>query len=850
MNSRNTQKEQQKDEIKRACTPEKMARWIANETGEKANRSGRCWRVGKGGTGGSIVISQDADGAVIFDHANADLKGDVFEAVTYYRRCKDFTEALRIAADEIACMPLYDHTEAAADGQNDRRAPQTAAERKPVYERFMERYKDALVSGLNSPAFERMMSARGLDASKIATLPRIGFALDDTGWINSPKAEIKGFKAVKNSIVVWNETDFTIKALEIDEKTGKRSGVIRQLGSCHWIPFDKQPDGAVYICEGETSAIALMFAGISGQIPAFAIPLKPEGDGEELIRQYAAKSKRIYLAYDNDAKGRELTETAKKIAPYAIDMSALWSGNEWTESADPNDFVKRYGGESGEKITEWIECQDKHTEGEGECQDKHTADTDAERKAAQDSIKTVDDVLAYFKAKNDARPHTECSVRFYNDELFGRFCYNLDPYGIRRFAPVANLVAYAVARLAKYRKIAGKRILTEQRIINICGKTQSGKNWVLGLEGSHALAYQLEKESDCYSVSQDNAQPTGNGLALYALNFAANDKNKGLVKVIIHPESGNALTQGYDAVKRTGSLSSFDIGLSSRRVDVPKTGTALKDFKDYNESYCFEGVCVRAFQNVNAQKVIIPRFAGGGESRRETWFAITHPINDDMCNNRNRQLFEDVLDYSFDTEKCDCEFDNLRKRSLPFNPERDHFDDPPKDTIRIDTSCTAYRLVYETLLETVKNAYFRQDKCALICSQLQFMTALCAGLHGRYEANDDDYWCAGYIVEVLSRSLDMIAEWDNRPENTETLHAQLLGFVERAGAAGVRADSIFRKFPDGKRALDEMLAGDNGEGAPIFRMIDAGSKKGNAFYFASEFRDEVSKNERFRTPMK
>lgn len=813
------EKRQEIDAIKRAITAETLAGWIAQKTGEKVHRSGNGWRVGKGRSGGSIKIDDSGDGPIINDFAGGP-KGDCISVIQDIGQC-DFNSALQIAR-ELSGSPISTVTQ----------------EQKPKPSPIVHvtKHWEQLRRGLESHGCMHLMELRGLDKYKIQEAPNVGYTDKETPFYNDVK--------IPTNSLVFRDSKGRFKFIEFgpDGHRTKLALHIPGAGDCMWTPMESIPEtGDLIVCEGEMGAASLYWDGLQ------AIPCKPEREGIEVIKNLGS---RCILAYDNDNQGRNYTANALKINPDAIDISGLWSSQEWNDKDDPNDFVARLR-KNGGCIRDAVTGEIERLRAERAKAKADAEKADADQKAILESLKTVGDVLEYLKSKNDTRTHSDCSTRFYKDELFGNFCYSLDPYGIRRFAPVACLVAYAVARLAKYTKHAGGRILTEQRIINLCGALKSGKDWVLGTtSGSHSLAHQLRTEKECYSVSVDNAPPTGNGLARYALEFAANDQNKGLVKVIIHPESGNALTQGYDAAKRAGSLSSFDIGLSNRRVDVPKTGTALKDFKDYHESYDFEGVCVRAFQNVNAQKVIIPRFAGGGESRREMWFAITHPVNDDMCNDKNGQLFEDVLGYSFDPESCDTAFDSLKKSALPFEPMTEYFDTPPKDTINIDTGCEVYNTVYYRLLETVTNPYFKQDKSALIRSQFQFAAALCAGLHGRYDANDDDYWCAGYIVEVLSRSLDMIAEWDNRPENTETLHAQILGYVERAGASGVRADSVFRKFPDGKRAISELLAGDDGDGAPIFRMIDAQSKKGNAFYFASQFRDAVEKDDRFRMPMK
>ena len=365
------------EQVRTECAAAKVAQWIANETGKPLHKSGKEFRIGDNN---GVSITQTPNGALVNSFDSSGLSGDVFDVIAQQRNV-DKAEALQIAAKEIANIQIDD----TQPKKPKKRQADTIEDRKPIFSRFIRYYRKRLIDGLHSQVFEKMMEKRGLEASKIETLQGVGFAAEPVGWINGTDPNVCGLYICESSLVFWNETDCTILAIRLDPETGKRKHKIEkaidtktkkpielnpatQLGNCHWQPL-KLSKPNVYLCEGETSAIALMFSGIQGEIPAQAVPLKPEKCGENIILELAKSGKQIFLAYDNDNIGKGYTKKALALVPSAIDISGLWRGEDWGDGTDPNDFVKKFGEKSGELITAYI-AQLKEKSGQTEDQGK------------------------------------------------------------------------------------------------------------------------------------------------------------------------------------------------------------------------------------------------------------------------------------------------------------------------------------------------------------------------------------------------------------------------------------------------------------------------------------------------
>ena len=452
-------------------------------------------------------------------------------------------------------------------------------------------------------------------------------------------------------------------------------------------------------------------------------------------------------------------------------------------------------------------------------------------------------IQAYFASMQAPEHLSPCMQRLHNDALFGAVLRDLDPHGMRSFAPLACICAYGLARLARYDIDSH----SNPKIINMVAKSGGGKDWILGTHPrSKSLYRQLLKEPEICAEYSENASITGNGLSLDAFLFAAKESEKGedaRARVCIRPEFGNAATRGYGSDERAGSIANYDISLDYGEVKKPRTKGDLKDLKDYRDSYPYLGIEIRAYQDINGAKALRSRFAGAGEGRRELSFWISNPTENPACNDENAPVWEKALkDSAFTPNGCERAFARLAHTALPAVPIAPQFEDEPRTEIRISPIGAPYMAVYRELLKTVQNPYYRADKSALIRDRLQFLSAISAGLHGRIEADEDDYWIAGAIVEALATSMDSIMEAEGAVDEASSIKRKIIERVEAAGVKGVRDD----KLSFDRRALDELCGKHTDKDGNMYFEPDAPlvyrlNARRHRVYFAAQYVDQITK---------
>ena len=829
--------EQELNEILKCCTCQILADYIARMKGQTAKpKNDGGYQIGRQKDGGSISVHENSKGEVRATDFNGELShGSLLDWIEHLEGITDFKSKIE-RAREIVNAPIVPTT--TTSKQKDKRhAAETIDERRPIYEAFMCKYRQSLIDGLQSDECENVFKKRNFDASKVATLKRVGYSLKGTDWVNGANPEVKGFSIPAHSIVFWDDSECAIKATPLLLETGKRDkryGFI-QLGSCHWMPFDELKD-TVFITEGETSAIALIFSMINNNIVC-AFPCKPQGDNQKTIAELS-KTKTIYLAYDNDNAGRDFTKDALAIAPNAIDISSLWSGEGWNEGDDPNDFVKNCMSHNppktpGELIRFY--CNQKREE-QAETQQPVI---DQEKPKAIDTS-NIEELQSYFLTKAQAKDSEFAKIAM-NDDVIGGFVKLVDPYRMRSHAPIACMIAFAVAYLSNYRF---NNLFTEARIVNIVARSNGGKDWVLGThEKSRSLYKQLEAIEQMSVDCNADASVTGNGMSKSAFLWAANSVNKGKIRCMFWPEFGNAQTRGYGQSERAGSIGNYDMMIGYKKIKKPQNKADLKELKDYENEYPFRTIEVRAFQGINGAKVVIPQFEGSGEARREFWFYMEKPEDDPLCNELNAPDFERLLkDSAFMPEKCDEAFNLLKTNALSFNPSSEYFDSPIQDRITIDSTSQEYKAAYKGLLSIVTNTFYRADKAELLRDKLQYCAALSAGLHGRTNAEPIDYKIGAYFCECLCDSLDRIMDAASMVDDPESERAKIMQRVRASGIKGVYK----HKLSDNTKLLDELCGlaktrdGDTifMPGAPLVRCMVANKRH---LYIATEFVEQAKR---------
>lgn len=761
------------DAVKMTVTLAQAAQWYAQETGKKPSAKAHEVRFGKRGS----VSLTDKNGFVeYFDH-EAETGGSVIDMIAEARGC-DAVAALAAAKAEILRTPTASaaaHTPTASAPTPDRAA---------LYGDLLNRIKLTAQNGLKSPQFKRMCVARGFNAATAAALP-------DFGYCESPVqiADIyekhgitsKSYIAA-DTLVFWDGAQ--IKAIPLQpEKEYHRNGAFQLVtgaGDCHWTPCDLDED-TVFLTEGETSAIALICAGYR------AIPRKKEAVRAAQIPDGC----RVALAYDNDDAGQNFTRAALEILPDAVDLSPLWG-----DGCDPNDFIFSRGKAARGAIAQALAAA--QTDGE----------TDPEAAALDPT--SLQSIRAYFLAKS-RRNITEAERRAMADPLFGTFVRLLDPYRMRKHAPACVFIAWGLVRLSRY-EIAAP---SNPRIVNLVSRSGAGKNWTLGtLRGSHSLYYQLRSDLNVDAETSEQASVTGEGLSLAAYLWASEPGNAGRCRVGVWSEFGNAQTRGYSQEERAGSIGNYDIALCNGAIQKPKSKKDVKELKGLAQEYPLNGVEIRAFQNINGAKVVIPRFAGSGEARREFWLFMTTPTDDHAFDDRTVVYADDALRCSaFMPADCDEAFGLLQAAALPYEPECPQFDEEPEKHIRTRATCAEYLAAYDAILKTVTNTFYRANKCELLRDKLTFCAGLSAGMHGRTEATEADYWIAAYLCECLADSLDAIMDAGEREEDPSSERARIVGRLQAVGAKGVRSD----KLTTNKKLLAE-LSGEmrSKDGAFIF----------------------------------
>ena len=764
------------DAAKMAITLAQAAQWYECETGKKQSAKPHEVRFG---TRGSVSLSDKNGFVEYFDH-ESEAGGSVIDMIMTVRGC-DAATALEVARAEILREPTTATASAhAPTATASAHAP--TADRAALYADLLRSIEKTAREGLKSADFKRMCEARGFDAATVAGLPTFGYCAENLQLADTYKKHGVESRAYigAHSLVFWDGAQ--IKAIPLQpEKSYHRNGAFQLVtgaGDCHWTPCALDT-GTICITEGETSAIALICAGYK------AIPRK----NDALRAAQIPDGCRVALAYDNDNSGRGFTRAALEILPDAVDISQLWG-----DGCDPNDFLIARGKEASDVIAQALAQSD------GE------ADPDA---AGLDPT-NLQSIRGYFQAKA-RRNVTEAERRAMSDPLFGLFVRLLDPYRMRKHAPACVFIAYGLVRLARYEIVAP----SNPRIVNLVSRSGAGKNWTLGtLRGSHSLYYQLRQEPGVDAETSEAASVTGEGLSLAAYLWASEPQNAARVRVGVWSEFGNAQTRGYSQEERAGSIGNYDVALCAGNIQKPKSKKDVKELKGLAQEYPLNGVEIRAFQNINGSKVVIPRFAGSGEARREFWLYMTTPTDDPAFDDHTVVYADEALRSSaFMPADCDEAFGLLRETALPFEPIAPYFDADQEKRIKTRSTCPEYLAAYDAILKTVTNTFYRANKCELLRDKLTFCAGLSAGLHGRMEATESDYWISAYLCECLADSLDSIMDAGGREEEPGTERARIVDRLQAVGAKGVRSD----KLTTNKKLLAELACEVRGkDGAFIF----------------------------------
>lgn len=406
-------------------------------------------------------------------------------------------------------------------------------------------------------------------------------------------------------------------------------------------------------------------------------------------------------------------------------------------------------------------------------------------------------VIQEYFAERAEKARTEAARRALDDQLVGGFVRAVDPYSMRQYAPAFCLIAWGIVALSHY-DVTSPANPTNPRIANLVARTNAGKDWTLGTHPkSRSLCAQLRETDGVAASVNADASVTGNGMAFAAYDWASKQENADRVRVTFWPEMGNATTRGYGTAERAGSIGNYDMAINYGRIAKPTNKTDQKRFEGLADEYPLKAAEIRAFQDTNGARIAIARHRGAGEGRREMWLFMDSPTADPACTDETAIDFDNALKTSaFMPDACDRAYTELRRAALPFRPVSTTFDGEPNTRIAVDEGCAEYREVYAYLIgnpERPINSFLAADRYALLRDKLSYLAGMSAGLHGRYEAGESDYWIAGYLCECLSDSMDRImAAGADAPTEDQSVRAQVIERVEMAGAQGVYRNRLLR----------------------------------------------------------
>ena len=424
---------------------------------------------------------------------------------------------------------------------------------------------------------------------------------------------------------------------------------------------------------------------------------------------------------------------------------------------------------------------------------------------------------------------------------------------MRQYAPAFCLIVWGIVALSFYKvKTKAGTSVTNPRIANIVAKSNAGKDWTLGTHSESRSLYAQLRETDGVAASVNaDASVTGNGMAFAAYLWASEAENADKVRVTFWPEMGNAQSRGYGTAERAGSIGNYDMAIDYGWIAKPTNKTDQKRCEGLESGYPLRAAEIRAFQETNGAKIAIARNRGSGEARREMWLFMDSPTADPTCTPKDTPDFEKALKTSaFLPDACDLAYTELRRAALPFRPVPETFDGEARTRINVDTDDPRFRAVFEYLIgnpDRPINRYLEGEdrKNVPLLDKLTYLAGMSAGLHGRYEAGESDYWIAGYLCECLSDSMDRImAAGTDAPTDDQSVRAQVLERVEMAGARGVYRKNLLR-IAD-RKTIDELCGRytlpDGGDGydpdAPLVLLHD---KNRQPLYVMSKNKEQAIK---------
>lgn len=518
-----------------------------------------------------------------------------------------------------------------------------------------------------------------------------------------------------------------------------------------------------------------------------------------------------------------------------IDMKPARKRTEWTPPPPAPDIAKKLAKATAEATETRATPATADTATDTGATPTGTEDTDATPSLALDDVAIPDrarKIQEYF-AERAEKTRTEAARRALDDPLVGGFVRAVDPYSMRQYAPAFCLIAWGIVALSHYDVMTTTGTTpTNPRIANIVARTSAGKDWTLGTHPkSRSLCAQLRETDGVAASVNADASVTGNGMSFAAYLWAADPDNGGKVRVTFWPEMGNAQSRGYGTAERAGSIGNYDMAINYGRISKPTNKSDQRKCEGLADEYPLKAAEIRAFQDTNGAKIAIARHRGAGEARREMWLYMDSPTADPACTDSNRIDFEQALKTSaFMPEACDRAYGELRRAALPFRPVPETFDGEARTRITVDVNDPRFRAVWDYLTgnpDRPINAFLAKDRHELLQDKLYYLAGMSAGLHGRYEANESDYWIAGYLCECLSDSMDRImAAGTDAPTDDQSVRAQVLERVEMAGARGVYRKNLLR-IAD-KKTLDDLCGRytlpDGGDGydpdAPLAIVYD------------------------------
>ena len=629
-----------------------------------------------------------------------------------------------------------------------------------------------------NPELKRLLGFRAFPNDLLERFENIGYAettvFDKT---NEVKSIGESWVIKRNSLVFITKDDtgavVGAKSMQYSEEDGKRTGFAGTYGDFR---FELIPNGAaadhVLVCEGETDTIAGALAGFHAV-------------SEKMLNVESLDKSKIYLiCLDTDDAGNKETNTLiekmqnaglecydirSKVLHEEQDLNDVWR-DTWNANSGNEDETRTVIHELIENAARAIIPK------------KEVVFMDKDNP-------TDEEIIAYCKRKFDDNASLFAKAA-YNDDVIGTFMKAVDPYHMRGFAPVFCVLVWGIATLANYRIEAD----TNPKIVNLVASTSAGKDWILGTlkspMQSPSLYYQLQKIPGIV-LDKSVSIGTGEGRQLEAFNFAKNPDNRGKIYGRFCTECGNTISRGYGYEDRAASIGNYDMALCDRSINKPNAKKDLKELEGYENEYAFNGFEVRAFQNTNAAKVLLTRFEGAGEARREIWIYIPGQweVLDGLCSDKGLPGFKRMRAKVFTEEQCNAAFEMLSFHGLPLNPTDERFDGVCDDKIKTGFyDSPIAKQVYDTLIDTVQTGLLRQDRGNLIHDRLQFFAGLSAGLHGRRVAEDVDWMIGGYFVECYAKSIDMILSNDETPIDPASVYAKITERIEYGAANGKRID--------------------------------------------------------------